>query len=302
MTPSSRTLADIFLNKLPQERQLPIAEARSIEELLRKAWTAAREQWPGLELDEDFFLTWVAARLPRDVEIEEALAAMNLGDLYLACGCALGKKQALAYLDRALQPVVRAVLERYKGARSAGDLLQILREQLLLPTADGRRGIDGFSGQGRLVNWLRIVTARTAARLVRREERESPMEEAAIERAVMPGEDAELAHFKRHYRQKFVLALREALEELNAKDRTLLRLHYVERLTIEQMTPLYKSTRSTVGRWILNARQALVDATRAAMMKRLQVSPQECESILRLIESQVDITLPSFFKKDKTRR
>ena len=53
--------------------------------------------------------------------------------------------------------------------------------------------------------------------------------------------------------------------------------------------------RATVARWLQKARETLLKQTRKIMMKRAGVSPTECDSILRVVQSQFDITLKRLF-------
>ncbi|HMR07624.1 MAG TPA: hypothetical protein PKA88_17700, partial [Polyangiaceae bacterium] len=61
---------------------------------------------------------------------------------------------------------------------------------------------------------------------------------------------------------------------------------------------LYSVHRATVARWIVSTKASLAKALHRALKSRLQVDQAELESILRLIESQVHITLERVFGTD----
>ena len=56
----------------------------------------------------------------------------------------------------------------------------------------------------------------------------------------------ELAYLKRTYRAAFVTCFEEAFAALTSRERTLLRLHLVSRLRLEQMAPMFQVNISTV--------------------------------------------------------
>jgi RNA polymerase sigma-70 factor (ECF subfamily) len=73
-----------------------------------------------------------------------------------------------------------------------------------------------------------------------------------------------------------------------------LRQHYLDGLTMDAVAGLYRVHRITVVRWMNEARAALAKETRRELGARLRVDKRELESILRLIESQIDVTLRAF--------
>jgi RNA polymerase sigma-70 factor (ECF subfamily) len=70
-----------------------------------------------------------------------------------------------------------------------------------------------------------------------------------------------------------------------------LRQHYVDGLTIDELGKLYRMHRSTAARLVVRARGLVLEATRAQMMSRLEVHSQDLDSIMRMIRSQLDISL-----------
>jgi RNA polymerase sigma-70 factor (ECF subfamily) len=54
---------------------------------------------------------------------------------------------------------------------------------------------------------------------------------------------------------------------------------------------LYAVNAGTISRWVQAARDSLAGLTRAAMMRELGVGTVDLDSILRLIHSQLDVSL-----------
>jgi RNA polymerase sigma-70 factor (ECF subfamily) len=107
---------------------------------------------------------------------------------------------------------------------------------------------------------------------------------------VAPG-NPELDYAKGIYRKEFKQAFEGALRELPDRERTVLRQHYIDGLTIDDIGNLYRVHRSTAARLVARARTLVLEATRARMMCQLDVQSQDLDSIMRMIRSQIDISL-----------
>jgi RNA polymerase sigma-70 factor (ECF subfamily) len=177
------------------------------------------------------------------------------------------------------------------------EVKQQLREHLLV--VHGRRSaplLADYSGAGQLRNWLRVVAVRTATTLVGRLARETPTEDARLERAVGQVRDPELEYFKTLYRAEFKTAFGQALQQLEGRQRTLLRQHLIDGLSIQELSALYHVHKATTARWLQRIRETLLERTRSALREQLGVSPSECQSIMGLIESRLEITLQTYLE------
>jgi RNA polymerase sigma-70 factor (ECF subfamily) len=106
-----------------------------------------------------------------------------------------------------------------------------------------------------------------------------------------PGADPELQLLKRQHLAHFKAAFAEAVGTLDSSDRVVLRQHFVERLTIDQIGAVYHLHRATAARRLARAREALLAATRAALARRLGLAPVELESVLELIASRMEASV-----------
>jgi RNA polymerase sigma-70 factor len=89
-------------------------------------------------------------------------------------------------------------------------------------------------------------------------------------------------------------ALEAASARLPARQRTILRLHYVDGLTVDQIGAIYGFHRATAARRIADARDDLLEATREELRGKLRISDSDFDSLVRLVRSQIEISLPSF--------
>jgi len=211
-------------------------------------------------------------------------------DVTFAAALARGDAAALARFDREHAPALRPALARI-GLDDAGiaEALQLVRTELLAPRDGAAPRIAGYSGRGPLLAWLRSVAVRTGLRLrksaARYEELDSDRTPGSLE------DDAELAYMKKTYGAAFQRAFRAALAGLAAKDRLLLKQRFRHHLGVEDLGRLHGVNAGTISRWVAAARDALAKGTREAMMSELGVAKDDVSSILRLIDSQIDVTL-----------
>jgi RNA polymerase sigma-70 factor, ECF subfamily len=151
-------------------------------------------------------------------------------------------------------------------------------------------GIASYGGRGALRQWLRAVASRTGLRL-----RPDPKRNVSLadDFAGAGADDLELDYLKRTYGPAFQESFREALEAMPQKTRLLLKQRFRHQLSIADLGALHGVHEATISRWVTTARAELVAATREAMMRRLRIGRGDVSSILRLIESRIDITLSS---------
>ena len=158
-----------------------------------------------------------------------------------------------------------------------------------------------YQGGGPLVAWLRAAAVRTALNLQRAEGRRARVEEDAeagpLAEATGAEADVELGYLRRHHREDFQAALTEALAALPARERTVLRLHVVEGLSLERIGAMYRTHKSTVSRWVARAREEVLEGTRQRLAERLRLSSGELHSLMRVVRGELDLSLPSLLKE-----
>jgi RNA polymerase sigma-70 factor (ECF subfamily) len=172
---------------------------------------------------------------------------------------------------------------------------QDLRTKLFVGSAGGPPRILQYTGQGALGGWVRIVAVRTAIDLLDAAKAGTPSHDEAEEvaRAIVPTCDPELELIRETYREAFIVAFREAIASLSRRDRALLRFTFVERLSPARIGAMYDVHRTTAMRWIDAAQAQVLAETRSRMMERLDLSPSECDGVLHLVKSRIDLTIGS---------
>jgi RNA polymerase sigma-70 factor (ECF subfamily) len=266
------------------------SDPAALESALAAALAAATAAWPEADLAAEEFVPYLAIRLPAGDDPVASLAALNVADLYLACALSRGDPGALAAFDARCLSVVDLALARMSAPPAMVDEVKQMVRRLLL-VADGRppRIVD-YAGRGDLRGFVRVTAVREALHIFRRGRPELELDDTLGARAA--SDDPELAYLKDLYRAEFKIAFREAMGSLSDRQRNLIAQHFLDRLTLEQMAALYRVHRATVVRWLAAAREALLRGTHRAMTSRLKVRPAELDSILRLIDSQLDVSIP----------
>ena len=69
------------------------------------------------------------------------------------------------------------------------------------------------------------------------------------------------------------------------------RLYVVDGLTVERIARTYGVVRSTVTRWLTEARVAVVRDIKRQLRQEMRLPPDEFESLARLVASQLDLSV-----------
>ncbi|HET6584558.1 MAG TPA: sigma-70 family RNA polymerase sigma factor [Nannocystaceae bacterium] len=248
-------------------------------------------RWSGVVHDDASFADALARTLDPSLELAAAFAAVQAADLWLADACARADAVALAAFERELMPIVdRAVSRAGLGDSTVTELRQRVRTALFVAREDRAPAIASYAGRAPLAAWLRVVAAREAAALARRDHH-VPADDDEIDGMVEQGLDPELQLDYDAYRSEFRESFAEAFARLGVAERNLLRLHVLDRVGIDEIAAMHGVHRATSARWLKRVREQLYKDTRRGLMTRLRLSPSEFESALRLVRSQLDVSI-----------
>ncbi|MFY1828310.1 RNA polymerase subunit sigma-70 [Myxococcus fulvus] len=284
------SLTGLLKEALPAERHAELEAVEGLEELLRRHLEEARTQWPTSHLSDETFLRHLASQLPAG-KVSEVLCVVQAADLYLACACSTGEPSALAAFERHILRHIPARLGRLSPS-VVEEVLQVLRERLLVARGNTPPKIASYGGRGPLLTWVGIVAARIAGELVGRDERLQLVAEPPEELArLLAPDDPEYALLREDARQLLVESLRKAVAVLPEQERALLRLHHFHGFTMDRLTLMYGGSRSGVARRVADARKLLLEHVRMELAPRLKQDRLALESLLGLVSSRLDISL-----------
>lgn len=268
---------------------------------LEQALHQAAQTWPGLPLARaGAFAEALAREVPPDGDPLEHLRGLRCADRYLAFLCAEGEPAAIAAFEATLTPQMESALSEVRApAGQRDEIKQLLRERFFVGRPGHPPVIAGYAGRGSLRGWVRISVLREVYRAAQSERRWQQLEEEQLARFASAEDDPELALLKEQYRDTFRSAFSAALQGLSPRQRNLLRHYYLDGMTVEQIGRLYQFHKATATRQLARVRESLLEQTRQAMMSTLAVGDADCDSILRLIKSQLEVSICSHLRPDE---
>ncbi len=246
---------------------------------------AGRATWAGLALDDETFLQYLRARLndraPPPLE--------SAADLYLACACAAGVSGAAAAFERTYRSVIERAVARIDRSL-VDEATQIVLIGLLVATPDSPPRIGTYGGRSSLRAWLTTVATRATLKLRRRVADKGHETLDGLAQAFLAGEP-ELAVAKAQHGPELAASFRTALSKLEPRELVLLRLHHVERWSVDRLGALYRVGRSTAARWLAAARERLLETAKGDLRDRLSLTASEIESLVQLLQSNFELSL-----------
>jgi RNA polymerase sigma-70 factor (ECF subfamily) len=290
-------LLELLVTALPAERRSGFVDLAGAEDRLDALWREAVAANPGIVVTPAVFAAALAERLQAELAPTEALAAIRGAELYLVCAASRGDAAALAAIEGRHFGDIDAVLARLGLADAVKDeVKQVVRCRLFVGGKGRPPRIAAYGARGDLGRWLAMVALRQALELVGRHQREVSMGDAFWEELPQRAGDAELERLAGLYRAELSQTLLEAVRSLTDRDRTLLRLHFDDRLNVDAIGKVYRVHRATAARWLARAQRTLLARTRAQLLRRLRLSHAEAASILRLVGSRLEIDLAATLK------
>lgn len=267
-----------------------------IAELVETFARDAAHAWPRLSAPAEGFAEHVRARLPAE-DPQGALAEMRGADLFLAFACMVGDEEAWRELDRGCLSKIPDWVARIDRTPAFADEV---RQRLCEKLAQGEHGGPGklaqYTGKGPLWAWLRVVAIREAHTMVRGGKKSVDADDATLR---APGLDPELELLKRRSADTFKQAFAEVLACLPDDDRSVLKLHYLDGLTIDEVGKAFRVSRASAARLIAAARERIVKRVERTLRDRLGPHAPGAHSLLALVQSQFDLSVARHFKGDE---
>jgi len=244
----------------------------------RNAYVRGQARWPDLALSLDGFRKHCTR-----LGLDEAQVAARAEDLFLVAAVLEQVPRAVAHFDDCLTAAASVVGRIDRDPSFIDEATQEVRLKLL--TGDSAK-LWTFSATGALVDWLRVVTTRVALNL-KRSDRAKPEED--LPEAVLTGQEA--AQFRHWYLADIHGALEVGFRRLTPRERTLLRLHFVDGLNIERIGVVYRVNRATVARWLVAIRTRLFKEVREELASKHGLDTADVKSLYRIMQQDVHVTM-----------
>jgi RNA polymerase sigma-70 factor, ECF subfamily len=301
--PVSQRLVDCLLRLLDSAVRQRLMQDPLLLSLIDSALSDALKTWQEIRLRPEDFCRYLAARMPSTQPLERALRSWQVSDLYLAWACVSGDPHAVAVFHTQYLPIIQATLRRLRfGDAFNQEVQQLLVMQLLVTEGDRQAVLTNYRGIGKLSSWLRVVAERTAKKTMLKERGSQPnadqdLAEVLVDNKVNP----ELSQIKGKYRAAFKRAFGQAVRSLDPSEINLLRHRFVDGLGLEEIGAIYRVHHSTILRRIERVHRTLLQRTYALLADQLNIPVKDCSTVVRLIQSNLEVSLKTFFR-DKARR
>ncbi len=255
-----------------------------------ETWLAqGRLAYPDVELDDASFHTAAGRHEVSDESIQGA-------DLFLATACARGLPSAVRYFE---QEYLEKIPRWLKLPPEDADVVAEVRQRVATRALVGREGapprIAQYAGRGPLWAWVRIIALREHARLRRELGRQGAVEvsdDDELDRLARSGElSADLLALRGQYQAAMMAAFRAAIVALPPRERTLLRLAYVDALSLDAIGRMYGVNKSTVSRWLATCRAELLAGAGERLRAELAIPADAIESLLGIMPRDLDVSL-----------
>ncbi|MGV3624887.1 MAG: sigma-70 family RNA polymerase sigma factor, partial [Archangium sp.] len=223
---------------------------------------SVQARWPQLNCDATAFGRFVAARLVTGAEVRQ----LHLADLYLVWATLEGQRPALRSFDALLVEWTSAALRARPAGVEVADVQGVLRERLLVGGPGGAAALMRYAGQGALKAYVIVAALRALTDVLRRTAPTQhlgalELAHTMLDEAHDPGALAEATQLRPYLRE----ALEQSVAQLPIRLRTVLRLHYLEGIPAEALARMYNVHRATTTRWLTEARQRVLEATRGQL-------------------------------------
>jgi RNA polymerase sigma-70 factor, ECF subfamily len=251
---------------------------------LEAAFATGKAAWPSIRLEFEHFADQVRQRevSPKDLEAQAR-------DLYLAVACGRGDDVASRLLDKLFIQNVDGHLARTGVPPSwRSEVHQKVRLKLL---SGGHPGITRYRGQAPLAVFVRVTAVRvgvdvaTAAAAMNRRP-----DEDVLNLLISMDANPEVETARALYRERFRAVVEETLAGLSKRERSLLRLHFLDDLSIDAIAAIYRVHRATVARWLVAIRNRALGDIRSRLALHLGGTPSELRSLIKLLRDDIDVS------------
>jgi RNA polymerase sigma-70 factor, ECF subfamily len=252
-----------------------------------EVWQVGRATWPSITLRREELFEYL-----RDLARKKGAApaeALERADVYLVCACLRGNPEAIAAFEKTQMKPLREVLSRHVALDAAllDDLLQRMRADLFA-RGDRPSKLSSYSGRGKVRAWLTTMAIRAARELRPSDSRVPRTLSSAL---AVYARTPEIEALEAAHRKDFRAAFSDAMTKLSVRERNLLRLHFLDGLSIDRIGALYDVHRATAARWVSAAREKLTAETRRQVSRRLGLPANEVDDLMQLLHSQLDLSI-----------
>jgi len=245
----------------------------------------------GVSVSVEQMATTIIASVPDGIALDDYVSALP-EELSLVAACAAGNSPAIQEFERRFFRAVRPALRQMKlGNDMIDEVTQRVRQKLFVAKDAAPAPVVGYVGKGDLTNFVRVVAIRVALSMLRKPRPVSPDDSDPLLEASEPSDTPQMRLLKARHAKEFKSAFEQAMSALDAQERNLLRMSFVEKLNVDEIGRFYKIHRATAARRLARARARLAELTREILRTELTLDEGEFTSIVRLVHSKLDLSI-----------
>jgi RNA polymerase sigma-70 factor, ECF subfamily len=230
--------------------------------------------------------------------VQQLLDTLKWSDLFLTTACAAGDSAAWEVFRRQYRSVIQtAALKASTSASEAAELSDTLLTDLFLPHESGRgeSKIAQYHGLGSLEGWIKVVVHRMAIDQIRLHRRDVPIEDMEAElpsNSAHGRADESIKERDTHRAREMVSqCLTTALEQLNAQERLVLNLYYLNGVNLKGIGQFLKAHESTASRLIERLKTQLHKSVNKQLQDKFKVRKTEVPHLIELAQGHLEIDL-----------
>lgn len=261
-------------------------------EVIDRVLARAAVRWPSLAgLDRGTFAAHLASVSPSGQQLED-----HGDDLALVAACLAGLPGAIRDLEQGAISAASLALSRFSlDEEGRADLLQELRVRLLVGPPPR---LASYRAYGSLAAWVRMSALRLAIDYLRTRKPKSPITldvagQFADARGDKPDRSSLVAWIEKD--------LEASLRSLTPKERTLLKLHFINRVGIDQLARLEGVHRATVARQLIVLRGRIFQDLVRRLKLQMDLPSEDIRSLCRSVMSEVHVSLSAIMSRDQER-
>jgi RNA polymerase sigma-70 factor, ECF subfamily len=248
---------------------------------LLAAFEAGGARWPDVALPFDEFAAHIEA-----IDVADDDLSLRGPDLFLAAACSAGDDAAIRHFDATFVAGIDRRVTRFRlPPDKLDELRQRVRTKLFLGPSPG---IRRYRGHAPLGAWLHVTAVRVAIDVAAVPP--GPGMDIDLLEVVGPELTPDLEMVRKQYQDRFRTALEDSFKALSAREKTILRLHVVDDLSIDAIGAIYGVHRATAARWIVGIRARVYERLKQEFAARWNASSSELRSIVSLLRHQIHIT------------
>ena len=243
-------------------------------------------------------------------EVKTFIDELRADDLCLVLACEKGDEAAWDEMVKTQDATVKAAARKISPkSEDADDLASSIWAELygLKHDADGKlkSKLSYYSGRGSLGGWLRAIVSQLAVDQYRKQSRLVQVEEArefenlaneSSEKAenlsvVAHTENPEDIFGEKQMAQDVSKALNQAIKELDAEDRLLLKLYYFDELKLKDIGQMFGYHEATASRKVVRVQTEIRKSVEKILQNQHGWSEQEVKRYLSETASKLGISL-----------